>query len=334
MIRNVGQMDLKTGEQMDIFQVTAPEGDYGLDIVDFLHGRGPFGSDSAWFNYLHAAWRGELAADVFVSFMVGEIAGQKVGALGYNTPEGTRDVCTWGHVVTQAGQMGKGIATVLTRASIEDFRSLSNETARAMFLNTGAEGAPRHLYEKCGMRVYGVEGGGAAMWLPMGDAATFEEDYYGNPGSVTTTELRIADMARMEALMSLPYWGVKSWADNVVGQGAYEGQFHRLWKRALDGLPCRILRGSNDRVFGAAWMSNRHGGCVLDVVAHPSVVDKASGMVEEVLGTGSVRAFLSAESDDLRRRVVETAGFVKAGIRDEAVMVGGKEERVEVWVRG
>jgi hypothetical protein len=222
--------------------------------------------------------------DLYISFTVGEVAGAVVGLVGYSTPVSTMDVCTWGHVVTQADQTGKGIATELTRASIEDFRSLSSKGSRAMFLSTGAKGAPRRVYEKCGMTAYGIVGRSAAMWLAMGDPAAFESDYYGDPGSLSMTDLKISDLPRVEALMSLPHWTVKSWTDGANGLRAFEGQFHELWRRTEAGLPCRVLRGSGERVFGIAWLSESDAGRALDVVAHPSVENMAVRLVQTNFG--------------------------------------------------
>lgn len=141
MKRTLGSVRLKSGEDMTIVHAVAPEGDYGLDIPEFMHVRGPFKEGSAWHRYLVRAWRGELADRVRVSFCVGEIDGEKVGVVGYSAPETTLDVCTWGHVVTRSDQTGKGIATALTAASIEEFREL-RDGPRAMFLSTGSDGAP------------------------------------------------------------------------------------------------------------------------------------------------------------------------------------------------
>lgn len=353
MKRTLGSVRLKSGEDMTIVHAVAPEGDYGLDIPEFMHVRGPFKEGSAWHRYLVRAWRGELADRVRVSFCVGEIDGEKVGVVGYSAPETTLDVCTWGHVVTRSDQTGKGIATALTAASIEEFREL-RDGPRAMFLSTGSDGAPRRVYEKCGFTVYGIVGGGAAMWLPMGEASAFEQDYYGDPGELSHTPLRLEDLPRLEALMSLPHWVVKSRAGGIIGPRAFEGHFHGLWERTASGMPCRMLRGREDRVFGAAWMSEEDGAPVLDVVVHPNAegagVGLAEGVVEAFRGWSSrgvarqrgvevprqssgTRAYVAAEGDYLRRRVLTAAGFEHVDGAEERVRVGEEEVALEKWER-
>lgn len=338
MKERLDTVELKSGETMTVYKVVAPEGDYGLDLVDFLHGRGPFSGSTPWHRYLERVWRGELAEEVLLSFCVGELNGEVVGALGFSTPADTRDVCTWGHVVTQTDQRGKGIAKALTGYSVEEFRRIGG---RAMYLGTGLRGAAHHVYESYGFRDYAVAGNGTCMRLVLdGDPETFDQRYFAPPPSLSIRELKVSDMPRFEALVNLPLWTVKSYADKAVGSRPYEGQFLSLWERVAAGKgDCRVLHAPDGRVFGAAWTSPGELGPfdahlrVLDLVIHPEAAAEAGAAVRQVLDAGEAARVVSyaAEDDRLRQTSLQEAGFAREATLADRLRIEGRSLGLEIW---
>ena len=212
MKTHLGRETLKSGETMEVYNIVAPAGDYGLDLVDFIHGRGPFPADIPWHRYCQRAWEGAFADEVLVCWQVGELDGTVIGLVGYSTPLATLDVCTWGHVVTQLERRGKDIATVLTRHSIADFKARGGQ---AIYLDTGRHSAAHRVYEKNGFRDYQIGSTGVIMRLET--VAGFAERYFATTDQLRLDALHIADMPRLETLINQPHWGVKSYSIHASG---------------------------------------------------------------------------------------------------------------------
>ena len=205
-----------------------------------------------------------------------------------------------------------------------------------MFLGTGLEGAPRHVYASCGFEAY-TEDGGCGMRIVLdGEGDTFLGRYYRDPGAIDVTELRIEDMARFEALMSSPLGVVKSYSERVFGSQPYEGHFLKLWERTeADTSVCRVLRSGDGRVFGAAWTSpaDREGFRVLDWVVHLSVADHAEETVRSVLALDGGAAWVgyAAPENAGRASCLSALGFQRNGAFKGTAEVDGRSIPLDAW---
>jgi GNAT superfamily N-acetyltransferase len=335
MKKYLGKETLKSGETMEIYNVVAPAGNYGLDLVDFIHGRGPFPADIPWHRYCQRAWQGAFANEVLVSWQVGELDGKVVGLVGYSTPLATLDVCTWSHVVTQVEQRGKNIATLLTRHSIEDFKTRGGQ---AMYLGTGRTGGAHRVYEKNGFRDYQVGTTGVIMQLEI--AESFTERYFAPTEPLHIGELHIADMPRLEALINQPHWGVKSYSEKAIGPHGYEGQFLELWERLENGTStCRTLRGPQEQLFGAAWTSPSSLPTVaedvriFDFIIHPHAQRESATLLAEQLKTESGKRLVAytAGPDTIRRTALLAAGFTLAASPADPIDLDEQRVALDAW---
>ena len=210
---------LATGETLAVRILEPPLGPYAERI-------------EYWWRDIRAPLvGGELAVTSRDRFVIGEIDGAYVASMTYATARDTPDVAVLEMVWTHPNQRRKGIADVLLRATLADFRALGG---RAIYLCTVNPPAAA-LYQRHGFRP--LIGDGLRYLTPGHE--DFDRTYFADAGPARARPGTWGDLARVSALYNQPEpgWLIKDYPRRVFRDMRYEGHYRQVW------LPCSQGRG-------------------------------------------------------------------------------------------
>ncbi len=310
MEQHLTDVELKSGEAMRIVRVTAPAPDWKDRIVPFLEHKG-----QPW------VWQMELAFDEGLPgarqhYYLGVLeTGEVVGNI-MTTESMDRPVGILGHVFTPPEHRRKGICSALMAALTEDFRA---RAGRAMFLHTGHDSPPYHIYASWGF--VGYRDTGAMAWLP-------EDGFWGTqfaPRPVSVRDTHWGDWAPLEALSWVDTgWHVRSLFLDKFGFSGFEGTYIQV-QQALREQRLRdfkVLAADDGAVMGYALLAHLGGfpgrPLALDLFVHPNFVEHAPELARavELPRCEKVLAFADSAS------VGKPEALAAAGFEQEATLSG------------
>ncbi len=274
MVETLRTVELKSGEQMQIVRVIAPDAEWRDRILPLLGHKG-----EPWQWQMEVAFDEGLegATQYFYEGVLesGEIVGNIMTVESMDPPIGIL-----GHVYTSPEQRRKGICSHLMEALTEDFRA---RDGRAMFLHTGYDSAPYHIYASWGF--VGYRDTGSMAWVLEEDFA--EKQFADRP--VFVRETNWGDWAPLEALSEVDTgWHVRSVYLGQYGFGGFEGQYIYLRRDMIQGRisDFRVLAAEDGAVMGYAllgrWRAFPGEPLVLDLFAHPDFVAHARELAQAV----------------------------------------------------
>jgi GNAT superfamily N-acetyltransferase len=301
MVDILGTVELKSGEQMEIVRVVPPESAWKDRILPFLGHKG-----QPW------QWQMEIAFDQGLEgakqyYYEGVVDGQIVGNImtieSMDPPIGIL-----GHVFTPPEQRRKGICSHLMEALTEDFRARSG---RAMFLHTGYDTPPYHIYASWGF--VGYRETGTMAWV-------LEDDFVGRqfePRPVEVRETNWGDWAALEALSEINRgWHLRSVWLGIYGFGGFEGQYVQVRRAMHEGRVSdfRVLASEDGAVMGYALLarySNFPGKpLVLDLFTHPAYIESAEELARAIELPDDERVIAFADSASRGKpQALEAAGL-------------------------
>jgi len=327
MVDTLGTVALKSGEQMEIVRVVPPEPDWRDRVLPFLeHKHQPWG------------WQMELAFDeglpgatqyYYEGVIGGEIVGNIMTVESMDPPIGIL-----GHVFTPEEQRRKGICSRLMKAVTEDFR---DRDGRAMFLHTGYDTPPYHIYETWGFTGYRETG--TMTWI-------LETDFWANqfePRHVQVRETHWGDWPTLEALSETDRgWYVRSAYLNQHGFGGFEGQYLEVRRGMIDGevRDFKVLAAEDGATVGyallAPWEAFPEEPLMLDTFVHPNFVGDAVDLVQAIDFPDDETVYaLSDSASEGRGEALEAAGFSCEATLDDALTDGdGNARDLLIFARG
>jgi GNAT superfamily N-acetyltransferase len=174
---------------------------------------------------------GELAETSIDRFVIGEVDGVYAGSLMYCMPRDTRDLALLEMVWTHPEYRRRGIARILVRHALADFRTVggvaislctTNPVAYAMYLQEG---------------FMPLLGDGMRYVAPPHDAHRFDADYFADHGPARIRPGTWGDTARVSMLYNQPEpdWLIKDYPRRVFRDMRYESHYVRVWKPAGEG---------------------------------------------------------------------------------------------------
>ena len=326
MVDEVGTVELKSGEQMEIVRVAPPEPDWRDRVLPFLaHKIEP------WQWQMHVAFDQGLPGATqyyYEGVLDGEIVGNIMTVESMDRPIGIL-----GHVFTPEEQRRKGICTHLMRAVTEDFR---DRDGRAMFLHTGYDSAPYHIYESWGFE--GYRDTGTMAWI-------LEPDFRANhfaPRPVKPRETHWGDWPALEALAEVDEgWDVRSAYLDQHGFGGFEGQYLQIRRGVIEGdvRDFKVLSSEDGAVMGyallAPWEAFPEEPLVLDTFVHPNFTGDAVALVGSVdLPDGEPVFALSDSESPGRADALEAVGFAhEATLADAVTDDAGQKRDLLIYAR-
>lgn len=327
MHETLGTVELKSGETMHIVRVTAPDDEWKDRILPLLGHKG-----QPW------QWQMEIAFDEQLEglqqhFYVGALdSGEVVGNI-MHVEAMVPPIAILGHVFTPPEHRRKGICSHLMEALTGDFRA---RNGRAVFLHTGYDSAPYHIYAQWDF--VGYRDTGSMAWLPEEDF--FEKQFAPRPVSVRET--RWGDWPALEALAEVDRgWHLRSVFLDLHGFGSFEGAYLRVRRGMVDGLvrDFRVLAAEDGAVMGYAllgrWGAFPGDPLALDLFVHPDFEDNAEELAAAIDLPEEERVIAFADGESPRKaEALEAAGMKREAALPEMVTDGeGKARDVLIFRR-
>lgn len=327
MEQKLAEVILKSGEPMSIFKVTAPAPQWEERILPFLQHKG-----DPWLWQMKSAIAAGLpgATQHFFEGVLsdGTIVGNITTVEAHDPPIGLLQ-----HVFTPPEHRRKGICSHLMQALCEDFRARGG---RIMFLHTGYDSAPYHIYQSFGF--VGHEQTGSMAWtLDSG----FWDDYF-RPAAATVHDADWCDWVPLEALSrTVAGWQMRSFYLRKYGFGGFEGEFIRLAKDRAEGRVRQfaVLRTDAGAVVGYAvlatltqWPGTPLG---LDLFVHPHFSGEAEKLAASLQIPEAVPVIAWSETGAHERdRALEAIGLERCGRLPGLLAAPGGERRdVVIYAR-
>jgi hypothetical protein len=311
--KDLGHVTLKTGERVQVGVVIGPDAEWAERLEKLL---GHKGDPWDWQN--SQALRSNLGIDVcfyvlhrqgvpFANILTAELAG--VGHLG--------------HVWTEPQDRQKGASSSLMEIQMRDFRS---RRGKALFLGTGFDTVPYHMYRKFGFNSVEPESGYMAWYAASKDE--FEHDYFARAG----TEIQPPHWVHWPSSAAL-FLGdfpcaVRCAPLRLIGRQSTEGPFLPLLRdaqrrQAVDEKPRAMVlcNAQTNAVVGfTAW--GRHplweDICLVDVYCHPSYWDSAGELLSSLPLPGAERCVAYSEAGCRHK----TAVLLDHGFKQSATLKG------------
>ncbi len=322
----LGTVSLKSGEEMDLLCVRAPDADFAGAILPLLHHKG-----EPWEWPMRQALSGDPQfAELAMRFYLGRIGEELVANITL-IEKLERPVGILQHVWTPPPHRRKGICTHLMRACTEHFRA---RDGRALYLGTGYETYPYRIYEQSGFRGQGDTGN--MRWFVQAD---FEERYFA-PRAAAPRPVQWADWALLQALMSIEYgWTLRSIEFQMYGFSGFEGEFLLLMKGLTSEkiVAAQVLETDDGAAAGLATVSKRpewhFDTLLLDLFIHPNFYDQGGKLLDGVPNLGrKVQCFVGHDSPE-KTAMLEAAGFMhEATLKGQYVWEGTSRD-VQVFGR-
>ena len=300
MYKKLGNTVLKTGENMEIGVITAPDEHHAEEVKQFL---GHKGGNWEWhiercvtesLDELETRFYvGKLDGDIIINIMTVEHDG--IGILG--------------HVFTVPDQRRKGACKGTMAYQMEDFR---NRNGRALYLGTGYDGHPYHIYHSFGFESVIPESG----FMKYHVNTDFEERYFA-PAPAEPKSIEWHDWPKLTALSGIVGWDtLRSLKWGVYGPTNFEGGF-LSFKHALETEDAyddaKLLVTRSGAIVGWATVSRdarwQPATAVLDLFFHPNFADAIPVLLSTLKYPElKVQCYVDSTAEK-KAAVLEAAGF-------------------------
>lgn len=305
---------LKTGEEMEIGVVKAPDKEHADEITAFL------GHKPGVFKWHIERSLSEPLDELETRFYVGKVEGKIITNVMIVEYHRTGIL---GHVFTAPDHRRKGAYSRLMGAQIEDFR---RRGGGLLLLGTGYDSPPYWIYHSYGFRSV-IEGSG---FMRYASEENFEVEYFA-PGGVKTVDVQWKDWPRLNVLSSVREGAfLRNVGLRLYGVQNFEGGFLDF-KQSLEhdtGVQAKLLESDRGAIVGYATLmpDRRWNGAValLDLFVHPNFYS-AIGLLLEAMEFPSKKVQCHADEHSVEKRAaLEAAGFEQeAVLRDQIQTTNG-----------
>jgi len=296
---------LKTGENMEVGVILAPDGDFIDEMPKVLHHKG-----EPWLSHVSRALSGDIKG-LETRFYVGQLDGHVVGnimTVEYN------HTGILGHVFTIPEQRRKHICSLIMAQQMADFRQRGGGI---LLLGTGYNSHPYWIYHSYGFRSL-IEGSGFMRFSTDDD---FEAKFFAK-ANANVVDVEWKHWPAMNLLTSRHEIGVlRSLSLGSYGVSSFEGGFLHFMKRIEDRqIKAKLLESESGAVVGCImldqdrrWTSKTY---ILDMFVHPNFVPYYPELINSMeLPDGKIQCYVDSRSPINKMKSLEEAGF-----RQEALL--------------
>ena len=332
MHESITEISLKTGETVAASRIEGPDAEWAERIEALL---GHKGEEWRWQNSRCA--RDDLGIDVyyyvlhrdgvpFANMMTAEYAG----------------VGHFGHVWTLPEDRRKGAADQLMGLQMEDFRARGG---RALYLGTGFDSAPYHIYAAHGFE--GIEDQSGNMEYYATSRRDFEDHYFA-AGATDIEEVAWRHWPATGALFLGDFPGTVRCAPlGLLGRASTEhpllGAIREAEQRRDREEPTRVrvlMQRDSAAAVGMAvwdWHSLWPHTALLDVFCHPNHWDRAAELLDSLPLPVAERYVAYSDSGNAGKdAALASSGFAQTGVHENRVAIDSARTRfadVSVWER-
>ena len=324
MYHKLGETVLKTDEHMEVGVITAPDEPHAAEIKQFL-GHKP--GNYKW--HIERCVTETLDA-LETRFYIGKVDGSIITNIMTVEHQG---IGILGHVFTMPEQRRKGACKGVMAYQMDDFRQ---RKGRALYLGTGYNSHPYHIYHSFGFESVFLESG----FMRYHVNTDFEEHYFA-PASTQPKPVEWHDWPKVTALSGIVgSEALRSLIWNVYGPTNMEGGFLNF-KHDLEAEnvyeDAKLLITSDGAIVGWATVSRdnrwRPATAVLDLFFHPNFADEVPALLSAV-NFPDVKVQCYVDSSAAKKaEVLETAGFTCEGRFKNQFAYGGQDYDVLVFAR-
>ncbi len=317
MKMQLGSVQLKTGETMDIIRVTCPDEEFRERILPFLAHKGPDWQVPMREN-LAAPLEG-LGQHFYLGLVGDEIVGNASSVEGLERPVGILQ-----HVFTNPERRRQGICSAIIRAYAADFAARGG---RAAYLHTGYQSPAYYIYQSAGF--VGYRDTGTMEWFPDG---SFREEYF-RSRPVTVRDTRWEDWALLEALYGIEEgWYLRSIHFRQWGRSGYEGEYIGLRRQMTEGQveQVKVLATDDGAVVGHAYLSRNElfpgQTWILDLFVHPNFTQEAPRLLAELdlQRADKIQCFADTAQPEKEEALLERGLHREAIMRRQAQKAEGR----------
>lgn len=324
MYEKLGESVLKTGERMEVGVISVPDAPHADEIKKFL------GHKPGNYKWHIERCVNESLDDLETLFYVGKIDGNVITNIMTVAHEG---VGILGHVFTLPDQRRKGACKGTMVYQMEHFRQ---RDGRALYLGTGYNSPPYHIYHSFGFESVIPESG----FMEYHVQQNFSEDYF-----ATTTahpkSVEWHDWSKLSALSGIVGSDtLRSLAWNIYGPTNLEGPF-LTFKNQLETEDiyddAKLLMAKNGAIVGWATVCRdsrwRDRIALLDLFFHPNFTESVPDLLSAVeFPDLKVQCYVDSTSEN-KIGVLEAAGFSFEGRFRNQFSYGGQGYDVLVFGR-
>ena len=325
MYDKLGEVTLKTGEEMEIGVITAPDELHAEEVKQFL------GHKPGNYKWHIERCVTEVLDALETRFYVGKLNGDMITNIMTVEFEG---VGILGHVFTLPEQRRKGACKGVMGYQMEDFRQ---RTGRALYLGTGYNSHPYYIYHSFGFESVFPESG----FMKYHVNSDFEERYFA-PTSAEPKSIEWHDWPKVTALSGIVGWDtLRSLKWGVYGPTNLEGGF-LSFKHALETEDvyndAKLLISSGGAIVGWATVSRdarwQPVTAVLDLFFHPNFADDIPAFLSAVeFPDAKVQCYVDSSAKK-KAEILEVAGFTCEGRFLDQFTYSGQSYDVLVFGRG
>ena len=329
MYEILGETTLKSDEVMEVGLINAPDMPHAEEIKKFLAHKPQF------FDWHIERCVTESLDELETRFYVGKLDEKIITNIMTVEHEG---IGILGHVFTLPDQRRKGACKGTMAYQMEDFRQ---RDGRALYLGTGYNSHPYHIYHSFGFESVYPESGFMKYYVKD----DFEDTYFA-PTTTHPKEVEWHDWPKLTALSGIVGWEtLRSLLWSVYGPANLEGIF-LTFKRALEMDEineaqvfddAKLLATQEGAIVGWASVNRdskwRHNIALLDLFFHPNFVDSVPSLLSAIKFPDlKVQCYIDSTSEK-KAEVLETAGFVCEGTFRNQFSYLGKKYDVLVFGR-
>lgn len=328
----LGKVKLKSGEAVEVGVVSGPDQDWAERVERLLGHKGPIWQ---WQNA--ATVRRDLGIEP--RFYLLHRDGDPLANIATFTHRGTGH---FGHVWTRPADRRQGAASQLMGMQMEHFRQ---QGGQALFLGTGYDSAPYHIYASHGF--VGLEPKSGQMEYYAQSKAQFEAEYFAKD-AVQVEEVQWCHWPASAALFLGNFPGAVRCAPlGLLGRSSTEGPFLDLIqeeeRRREKGESARarvLCQTTTQAVVGLAiwdWDPLWPSTCAVEVYCHPDFWAEGGELLGALPLPEAERYVAYSDTDCLEKgEVLRDAGFRQTAQHARRVAIDRACTRlvdVRVWER-
>ena len=324
MYEKLGNTVLKTGERMEVDMINVPDVPHAEEIKKFL------GHKPGNFKWHIDRCVNESLDELETRFYVGKIEGNVITNIMTVEHDG---IGILGHVFTLPEQRRKGACKGAMAYQMEDFRQ---RNGRALYLGTGYNGHPYHIYHSFGFESVIPESG----FMKYHGNSDFEEHYFA-PAPARPKPVEWHDWPKLTALSGIVGWDtLRSLIWNVYGPTNLESGF-LSFKHTLETDDAyddaKLLVTESGAIVGWATVCRdsrwQEAIALLDLFFHPNFIDSVPALLSAVkFPELKVQCYIDSTAEK-KAEVLEAAGFTCEGRFKNQFTYGGQHYDVLVFSR-
>lgn len=329
MFTDLGNVVLKSGESVEAAVITGPDPAWRERISGFLGHKG-----GIWNWQVGEQVSRDLGVDS--DFYLLHRDGVPFSHIMTTTLHG---VGLLGHVFTVPEERGQGAASLLMGKQLEHFRELGG---RALYLSTGYDTSPYHIYRKHGFEGIGNHSG--CMTYSVKPLADFEAEYFA-PGEVTIEPLSWKHWPSSAALFMQDAPGqIRNLSLKQIGRSLVEGPFLPEIRYELEnhtgGYEYQSYVAQKQEGGAVVGLSTRRPDPlwpetdIIDIYCHADHWQHSDALVQPLVEVGSQRLLAYAEIGFTQKEeALARNGFEPIGVLPKQLCLirGVKHQDVGVY---